>query len=268
MTISGYCPVGGASIFFETAGVGRTVLFLHAAVADSRMWRDQMGLESLHTVTFDQRGFGKTSWVPEPYANRTDALALLDHLGLDRAVIVGCSNGGEAAMQLAIIAPERVSALVLVGTAPRGWQPEAGWEEEPLWEETVAAFKAGDFDRVVDLDARTWLAGPSRDLGDVDEKLVDLFRDMDRPPQETESERDEYVQTLDPPTNDQLDRIEAPTLVVVGEHDLPNLHEAATYLAARLSDRPAVVLEETAHLPSLDQPDRFNQSLTGFLHSL
>ncbi|MBW3666455.1 MAG: alpha/beta hydrolase [Actinobacteria bacterium] len=267
MTRTGFAPAGTASLSYWANGDGPAALFLHAGVADSRMWRAQIGLQGFHTIAFDQRGFGKTKWLPEPYANRTDALAVLDHLGVEQAAVVGCSNGGEAAMQLAIVAPERVSALVLVGTAARGWEPEGGWEEDPLWEETVAAFKAGEFDKVVDFEAHTWLAGPGRSLDDMDPELVGLFREMDRGPQENESERDQHVQTLEPPTNEQLDQIEAPTLVIVGEHDFPDLIESAHYLAGRLSDRPAVILEDTAHLPSLERPERFNQVLTGFLAS-
>lgn len=265
---NGYASVGAARIFYRVAGDGPPVLFIHAGVADSRMWLDQMELGGHLTIAFDQRGFGGSAWVPEPYANRRDALAVLDDLGVERAVVVGCSNGGEAAMQLAIVAPERVSALVLVGAAARGWEPEGGWKEDPLWEEAVAAFKAGEFDKVVEFEARSWLAGPSRSLDEIDSELVDLFKEMDRVPQETETERAEQVRTLEPPTNEQLDRIQVPTLVMVGEHDFPDVIESAHYLASKLSHRPAVVVEGTAHLPSLEVPERFNQVLTGFLASL
>lgn len=262
---SGYAPSGEARIYYETDGEGPAVLFIHAGVADSRMWSRQMGLPGHRTITFDQRGFGKTAWVAEPYANRTDARAVLDHLGVEKAVMVGCSNGGEAAMQLALIAPERVSALVLVGTAPRGWEPDSGWGDDPWWGETVAAFEAGNYDLATEYEARAWLAGPNRSLDDVDPELVTMFKEMDLIPQSTESERGEHVQTLEPPTNEQLDRIDVPTLVIVGEHDLPDLREAAGYLADRLSDRPALVMAATAHLPSMEQPEDFNAALTDFL---
>lgn len=264
---TGYVEHGASKISYTTAGKGPAVLFIHAGVADSRMWRDQVGLDGYRTIAFDQRGFGETKWTPEPYANRSDALAVLDYLEVDQATVVGCSNGGEAAMQLAIVAPERVSGLVLVGTAARGWEPDGGWVEDPLWQETVAAFKAGDFDKVVEIDAHTWLAGPSRSLKDVDPDLLALFTEMDRAPTATESERDEYVVPLEPPTNQQLHRIDTAVLVIVGEHDLPNLIESAHYLAGQLSEEPAVVMENTAHLPSLERPEEFNKVLSGFLAS-
>ena len=267
MTESGYVPSGEAQIYYETHGSGPAVLFIHAGVADSRMWRDQMGLAGYQSIVFDQRGYGQTEWVAEPYSNRVDALAVLDHLGIDRAVMVGCSNGGEAAMQLALIAPERVSALVLSGAAPRGWEPEGGWDES-TWQEALAALQAGDFDRAVDIDAEMWLAGPSRSIHRVDPGLVTLFKEMDAGPTATGAERDQHVTTLEPPTNEQLDRIDVPTLVIVGEHDFPDLHEAAAYLAERLSDRPAVVMEDTAHLPSMERPHEFNTVISGFLAAL
>jgi 3-oxoadipate enol-lactonase len=263
-----YLKAGTCDIYFEAAGEGPAVLFIHAGVADSRMWRDQMELEGHRTITFDQRGFGHTKWIPGRYSNRGDALAILDHLGIDHAVIVGCSNGGEAALQLALVAPDRVTGLVLVGAAPRGWEPDEGWADDPLWDQAVAAAKAGDIDLVVELDARMWLAGSGRSLDDLDPGLVDLFREMDRIPAESEVERDEYVQTLEPPTNDRLDDLSQPTLAVVGEHDHPDLLVAADYLAERLSDRDAVVLRDTAHLPSLEVPEAFNIVLASFLGSI
>lgn len=267
MTESGFVTVEDTAIAYKAAGEGPALLFIHAGVADSRMWSEQMDLPGHRSIVFDQRGYGETKWVPGPYANRTDALAVLDHLDVGEAVVVGCSNGAEAAMQLAIVAPNRVSGLVLVGAAPNGWEPDGGWGDEPFWEEIVAAYKAGDFESVVDYEARLWLAGPSRSLEDVDPAAVALFKEMDLVPQSTESERSEHVQSLEPATNERLDEIEAPTLVIVGEHDLPQLIEAASYLAGRLSDRDPVVLADTAHLPSWERPEAFNAALSGFLRS-
>jgi pimeloyl-ACP methyl ester carboxylesterase len=265
---SGYVRNGSCDIYYESHGSGAAILFIHAGVADSRMWRDQLHLPGHRSIAFDQRGFGRTEWKKESYSNREDALAVLDHLGIETAVIVGCSNGGEAAMQIALIAPERVSGLVLVGSAPRGWEPEGGWSDDPLWDEATAAFDAGNLDAMVDLDARIWLAGPGRSLDDIDAGLVELFRDMDRTPAETEGERNEYVRTLEPPTNQRLDEIETPALVVVGDRDQPDLITAAHFLADRLSDRDAVIIEDAAHLPSLERPELFNGALQTFLTSI
>jgi pimeloyl-ACP methyl ester carboxylesterase len=262
---SGFIENGAAELYYESHGTGPALLFIHSGVADSRMWQHQLHLTGYRSVVFDQRGFGGTDWVSEDYSNRSDILTVLDHLEIERAILVGCSNGGEAALQVAIVAPERVSGLVLVGTAPRGWEPDGGWVDPEVWGKAIAAFEEGDYEAVARFDAELWLAGPRRRVEDIDPDLVELFQDMDLKPTRTEAQRDPFVQTLEPPTDEQLNAVNVPTLVMVGEYDVPQLHEAAEYLAERLSDRPHVVIPDSAHLPSLEQPEVFNAELTAFL---
>lgn len=168
-------------------------------------------------------------------------------------------------MQLAIVAPERVAGLVLVGTSPRGWEPQDGWQDDPIWDELTAASRSGDLDQVASIEARIWLAGTRRRLEDLDPELVELFIDMDLTAVRSEDSRDEHVETLEPPTDEQLGSIDTPTLVMVGEYDDPDLHLAARYLADRLSDRDPVMIPDAAHLPSLEQPEAFNTALKAFL---
>ena len=171
-------------------------------------------------------------------------------------------------MHLALAAPDRVNGLVLIGAAARGWEPVDDWTDLPEWDEAFAASEAGDLERVLELDASIWLAGHGRSLDDIDPSLMELFIEMDRIPASTEKERDGFVESFNPPVNERLDDIHAPTLTVVGAHDQPEMIESAQYLADRLSDRPHVVIDGAAHLPSLEQPDSFNTALLGFLASL
>ncbi|MEA1903205.1 MAG: alpha/beta hydrolase [Actinomycetota bacterium] len=265
---SGYVPVGETRIYYEDAGEGQALLFIHAGVADSRMWQGQMGFDGYRTVSFDQRGFGKTGWVPGPYADREDAIAVMDHLGIGSAVIVGCSLGGGIAMHVALASPERVDALVLVGAAARGWEPMDGWPESELWDQVEAASESGDLDTLVELEARVWLAGHGRTLDDIEPALIHLFLEMDLIPAATEKERSKYVEPFEPPVNGRLDEIAVPTLAVVGAHDQHDLIESAWYLADRLSDRPPAIIQNSAHLPSLERPTVFNQVLREFLTTI
>ena len=251
----------------QTAGSGQNLLSLHAGVADSRMWRSQMALDGYRSIVFDQRGFGKTPWVPDSYADWRDAVAVMDQLEVESATVVGCSLGGGIAMHLALAAPERVDGLVLIGAAARGWEPKGGWPDDPRFDEAEAAAKAGDLARIVELDASIWLTGEGRTLDDIDPDLVNLFLEMDRIPATTEAERNEYAESFDPPTNGRLSDISLPTLVMVGAHDVPDLIESANYLADRLSDHSVVVIKDSAHLPSFEQPESFNAALLAFLNS-
>lgn len=252
----------------ESAGDGPAILFLHAGVADSRMWRDQMGLEGYRSIAFDRRGFGKTPLGDEEFSDVGDAVAVLDHLGVSSATVVGCSMGGATALEMAIDHPDRVDALVLVGAAPAGWEPGGDWDDHPLWEEAVAAYKRGDFERVAEIDMEMWLVGHGRDGSVVDPSLIELFLDMDKTPIRSEDRRNELSMRYEKGHLEHLDEIDVPTLVVIGENDEPYLLAASDFLAEKLSDRPTVVLANTAHLPSLERPAEFNKALTGFLASI
>lgn len=249
----------------DDRGTGPAILFIHAGVADSRMWRDQMGLDGYRTIAFDQRGFGETLFVAELYTDKGDALAVLDEVGVESAVVVGCSIGAGTAMQLAIEDGDRVDRLVLVGAYPSGWVPPGGWEENPLEEEAEEAAEAGNFERVLEIDYLMWLVGYGRNEGQIDPNLKDLFIDMDRTAVLSQGERDARIQHRDYMLNDRLDEIEAPTLVIAGAHDESLTIDASHYLASRLSNRDAIIIDDAAHLPSLEQPDEFNRHLLDFL---
>ncbi|MGF1618874.1 MAG: alpha/beta fold hydrolase [Acidimicrobiia bacterium] len=263
----GYVTSGEERIFFREAGEGEAVVFIHAGVADSRMWLPQLEAvpAGYRYVAQDERGFGGTDVGNTQFSSHQDVLTVMDSLGIDRAVLVGCSMGGGVALDVAIAAPERVSGFVLVGAASPGLEVDP--YEPPGWPEAVTAFKAGDMKRVAELDAAMWMAGYGRDLVAVDPGLVEIFLDMDLTALRNESKRDE-LRTPGPDRVAGIVEIEQPALVVVGEYDLPDIREAADHLASRLSDRPAVVVPDAAHLAGFEQPDVFNAALVDFLKTI
>ena len=113
----------------DTGGNGPTVLFLHGAGGNHLSWWQQVPVfaEEYRCVTVDQRGFGQSPDVaggPGPAALATDAIALLDHLGIARAALVAQSMGGWAAVGAAVQAPERFWAIVLANTVGNLTNPE------------------------------------------------------------------------------------------------------------------------------------------------
>lgn len=142
--VGDYAEVNGARIFYEAAGDGPPMLLLHGYPLSGAMFaRVREALEADHTViTVDHRGYGlsEAPEVPdsiEVYAE--DALAVLDELGIEQAIVGGMSMGGPIALSMYEMAPERFSGMILIDTtAAAAGPPEAG-----LWKgvETVIADK-------------------------------------------------------------------------------------------------------------------------------
>jgi pimeloyl-ACP methyl ester carboxylesterase len=261
-----YVEVGGARLYVESAGEGPAVVFLHAGICDRRMWDAQVEpfASAYRVVRYDRRGFGRTVTVAEPFSHHADLARLLDALDVERAALVGCSQGGLISIDFALEHPERVSALVLVASALGGF-PFSGEDTAP-WGELEAAIERGDLDRANEIELRIWVDGEGRAPDQVDPAVRELVRDMNRialaAPDPGEAAR------LDPPAYERLGEIACPALVVVGDLDTPRARATADHLAATLRDAKKVVLEGTAHLPSMERPDDFNRLALAWLSGM
>jgi pimeloyl-ACP methyl ester carboxylesterase len=240
-------------------------VFIHAGVADRRMWRHQLSAvpDGFRFLSIDLRGCGQSDLPDEPFSNHQDVVAVMDQLGIDKAVVVGCSMGGGTAIDVALTTPTRVTGLVLIGADAPGADIED--YEPPQWPQILKAYEEGDFDRVVELDAEVWVVGYGRDKESVDPAVIAELIEMDRGLIANEEQREELVVALDPPRAERMGEISVPALIMVGEHDLPDMRHSAEHLASTLADGTAVVIPGAAHLPSLEQPQAFNQALFGFL---
>jgi len=265
---SGFARSGKADIYYEETGEGRAVVFCHAGVSDRRLWDPQFSavLPDHRYVRSDMRGFGTSEWVPEPYSPHRDILAVIDHLGLEDMILVGCSMGGRAVLELATTIPERVAGILVSGSGLPGWEPEDGGYTPPQWSNLDPLWEAEDWDAIARIDAEVWAIGVGREESEVDPGFIAKMMEMDIGPIKTEFERDKYMTWMEPPIAGRIDEIEAPAVVVVGEHDLPDLVTSTAHLANRLGAERHV-LPGTAHLPSLETPEQFNQVLETFLRS-
>lgn len=260
--------VDNALIRGEAAGFGVPVVLLHAGVADRRMWAEQLQVlaaEGYHAVAYDRRGFGETETPDEPFSHVVDLEAVLDRLGLNAVVLVGCSRGGALAIDFALEHPGRVVALALVSTALSGDEREAPEEVAEIEEQIDYAAESGNLSRVNRLEARLWLDGPTSPEGRVSGPVRDLFFDMNRialehPPLTQEDEPDAAME--------HLRLIAAPVLLVAGALDGAETLERHEDLADALPEAFAVIIEDAAHLPSLEQPEAFNEVLLEFLDAV
>jgi 3-oxoadipate enol-lactonase len=258
--------LNGARIHYKRSGAGFPVVFLHAGVADSRMWESQAEGLSKHfdVITPDMRGFGDSELPAEAWSPIADVLALMDALGLRQAPhLVGCSIGGSTAIDFILEHPERVSKLVLVGAGVSGQPYDDQYDH--LFAEVEAADKAKDMPALNEAEMKLWLVGPGRTASHIDKRLRDLFLDMNGRSLASDWES-APKQKIDPPAFGRLGDITAPTLIVVGDHDLPDVQETADLLTSKIRGARKAVIHDAAHLPNLEHPDEFNRLLIDFLN--
>jgi 3-oxoadipate enol-lactonase len=256
--------IHGARIHYERAGEGMPVIFLHAGVADSRMWEPQVAAFAKHfdVIRPDLRGFGQSELPAGRWSAVRDLLALIDDLRLKPAHLVGCSIGGGLAIDFALEHGERASKLVLVGAGIGG--TNFGQKYPELWTDIEAAEQAKDFDALNQAEMRLWLDGPRRPAGYVGQPLRDLFLDMNGKNMANDWES-APTDPLEPPAVERLHEITAPTLVVVGDEDVPPVFDAVELLMEKIPHARKAVIHDAAHLPNLEHPHEFNSAVLGFL---
>jgi len=262
-------PFDGAVIRGEADGFGIPVVFLHAGVADRRMWAGQLrelAEEGYHVIAYDRRGHGETESADVPFNHLVDLEAVLDGLSVHAAILVGSSMGGALAIDFALEHPERTIGLVLVGTAISGADDaEIPDEAADLEDALDYARERGNLDTVNRIEAHLWLDGPLSESGRVQGEPRELFLAMNA----AHLSHAELTQEEAPDdATDHLHAIGAPTLLVVGELDLPDIVARHEDLSEELENAFAVVLEDTAHFPSLERPDLFNPLLLEFLEAV
>lgn len=259
----------GAQLCATDVGQGEAVVFLHAGVADRRMWAEQQARlqRSFRTVAYDRRGFGLTRSAPEPYDQLVDLMRVLDALAIKRAVLAGCSLGGRIATQAALVHPDRVRALVVIASA-------AGVTEvAPNYSELVqarhvaleAADEAKDLAKVNAIEARLWLDGPDQDEGRVGGSVRDLFLEMNGIALAAGNVGEAAP---GPSLLGRLGELRMPVLLVPCGLDYPEIELGMRAMARQIPRATLHRLEDCAHLPSLEQPAQVGDLLANFLGQL
>jgi 3-oxoadipate enol-lactonase len=239
-------------IAHDVAGSGSAVLLLHSGVANRQMWQPQwQALTASHRVVrCDLRGFGETPVPTSGWSNADDVLAVLDALGVAGAAVVGSSYGGRVALELATVAPARVSRLVLLCPA---YDAPSTPDVERFGAQEDALLEAGDVEGAVALNVRTWL-GPDASAG-VRESLAGWQRQAFELQLGAPDDLGPARPTVDAAT------VDVATTVVTGAHDLEHFRGIARHLTDVMPRARLVELPWAGHLPSLERPDDITELL-------
>ena len=254
-----FADVNGQHIYFDdSGGDGPAVLFSHGFLMDHEMFVHQVAALSaeFRCITWDERGFGQTEANDDftYWDSADDALALLTHLGIERAFLVGMSQGGFLSMRAALRAPERVLGLGLIDTQS-GPEPEAA---RPVYDAMTDEWLAnGASDELADAVASIILS-PGNDLAPWIAKWQARPREFIRAPYRALVEREDI--------SDRLPEITAPAIVFHGEADVAIAMEKAEQLQKELPGCEELVrIPGAGHASNVSHPAEVNGPLLDFL---
>lgn len=254
--------VGRDTIAFVDEGAGPAVVLLDGGAMGLGQWdavAATLRRAGFRVVRMDARGWGQSPLPTEPYHPAADVRALLDHLGVERANVVGASTGGGHALDLALLAPERVARLALVAPAVGGWRWSASFAARGARQ--LAALRAGGVDSL----ATVLLADPhflpsvradaprSRRVRELLRAGSGVFR-IDA----------SLVRATDPPALARLGAVRAPTLVVTPLLDHPDLLAIGDTLRRAIPGARELRLPGSGHMPHLERPAALAAALVAF----
>ena len=257
--------VPGGKICYEVAGHGPPIVLLHEGIADRRMWnREFASLAHHHGVArYDLRGYGGSPPATSEFSPVRDLVALLDHLGWTRPLLVGPSMGGKIALDLSLAFPERVGALLLVAPGYSGMDYDhvpggkATFErDERLSKAAADAWAAGKLEEATEHLRDLWASSLSGGA-------LELFRTMVRDnAKEVFEERSGRFETREGgPAAARLNEIRVPTQILVGDRDNPAMPHCANFLARGIPGARVQLVPGADHLLNLSRPDAFDAAL-------
>ena len=266
----GTVEINGVPFYNEIDGIGSPVIWVHAGIADHRMWDAQFELfrHGYKVLRYDLRGYGLTPKGEGPFSHMDDLKKLVEFFGLEKVALVGCSMGGRTIIDYALENPGKVAGLVTVCAGLGGFKDNTTItpEMEKLWQEVEAAEASGDYDKEVELGLKIWVDGP-RAPEMVRPGVREKVREMSliaakNPPKPGE---EQYAAN---PAAGRLGEIKVPALVVIGELDNPVIQGIGDQLATDIPNARKVVIPNANHLPNMEEPEQFNREVMLFLGSL
>ena len=268
LSTTGFFDVPAASLYYEVAGEGYPLLLLHAGIADSRMWDEQFSTfaQQYRTMRYDFRGYGQSHWEAGSFAAYEDPAILFNMLSVQKAHVIGISFGGKVALDFALAHPDLVASLVLVAPSVGGTEPSE--QIRQFFQEEDALIEKNDLSAATELNLRLWVDGPQRSPQQVNPTVRQRVYEMQYHSFTIPMPAGADEQELQPPAITRLTEVRVPTLIIVGDLDLPEKLELTEQMATSIPGARREIIAGTAHMVSMERPLEFNRIVLDFLKEL
>lgn len=259
---SGFISVsGGGRLYYEEAGQGPSIVFLHDGLFHSEVYDYQFVAfaENYRVIRYDRRGYGRSDDAHDSYSNIDDLKAVFDTLGIDSCIVIGCSAGSALAIDFTLQYPRLVTGLVLIGPVVSGMP----YTDHMI---TRGGHMAGDTfsdpkrtaTYFVDSDPYEFFPTSYEAKARARNLLEEFPHDADF--------RNAYLERgPDRPAVHFLSEIKLPTLIIVGEGDIPDVQQHVGAIAAGISDSRREIVSQAGHMVILEQPREATNLIRSFL---
>jgi pimeloyl-ACP methyl ester carboxylesterase len=258
---SGYMDVGEDKIFYEMGGKGDTLIFLHDGLVHREIWDEQVSFFShkYQVIRYDRRGYGKSSATSGAFSNLEDLNSLFSHLKIDKACLIAMSSGGALAIDFTLQFPEKVSSLILVGAVVGGFSYTRHFisrggnlPSDLKTPEEIRLYYASDDPYAI-----------FRENKAAEKKVIQLVKSNPR-----KGQRSRAGAPPGKPAYQRLNEIKIPTLILVGEFDIPDVHAHAGAIQAGISNSKRNIIPKAGHLIPIEQPALFNDAVEKYLNTI
>ena len=238
-------PAGGGEVWVrDSGGVGVPAVLLHPGWGDSGIWDEaaaRLEQRQVRVIRYDSLGYGESSAPTVRYTALSELQAVLDRLGVARAVLAGHSGGGGTALSLALAQPERVAALVLLAPGVSGYP----WPtDDPFMAEISAAARSKDVEAAVAIGLRTWARAGGGES--VETQIRSAVAGM---------EQQAPFLDEDPACFDRLGELDVPATLVYGDLEYPMVAACCQAVAARIPGCRVVSAPGSDHMVPLRAPE-------------
>jgi len=258
--------IDGIEIDYSDEGSGLPVIFIHAFPMNQTMWSEQVAAlrGRCRAITLDLRGFGKSSAPGGPYSMErmaSDVRALMAHLDIDRAVLVGLSMGGYISLAFYKLYPDAVRALVLADTRASADSEEG---RERRFKSAEKAEREGSASIVRDMEVAAFAPSTREKRRDIIERARVMI-EANSPQGIAAAQRGMAAR---PDSTYTLIGIDCPTLILVGSEDSLTPASEAEALRDGIPHSQLKVIEGAGHMSNMEQPEQFNAALREFIDSI
>jgi pimeloyl-ACP methyl ester carboxylesterase len=241
-------------IYYSIVGEGEPIVFIHGFGLDSRMWKPQVQqLSTNHKViTYDLRGFGKSSLPENKYSHVDDLRALLQHLQISNTKLVGHSFGGEIAIQFILKYLDIVKRLVLISSSLSGYS-----FENSTWEELRELGRKDNLSEIRSQMLNHKMVQELNENSEAKELVATMLREYSCWHFLNKDLREE----VDSNSINRLRDINIPVNIIVGGGDSEAQKEIAQLMDSKIPKSTLTVIENAGHMVNLQKPEEVSKTV-------